>query len=252
MFFRPALRGASPINTVLNGPPGTGKTAAVRRIFAEVEETSRTAVPVLVSCQVDRTAYAVYGRMYLALFGQTPPPSGVPPGRLVERIAREANRRGAVLVVCLDDAGYLVREHVLNDLVAGILRMHEGYPGTRTGVVLTVSDAEVDLSRCLDAATRSVLQPSAISFPPYATEEIREILADRIRAGVYPGVFPPGALDCAAERTHACGDLRVGENGRMSYTVLRAAAETGIPATDGSGCGSKEGDDARDSGAGGG
>jgi len=130
-------------------------------------------VPVLVSCQVHRTAYVVYARVYLALFGHTPPESGIPLRRLSDRIARELNRRGAVLVVCLDDAGYLAAENVLSDLVAGILRMHEGYPGTRAGVMLVVSDVDVDLVRCLDPATRSVLQASEVYFPLYTPEEIR-------------------------------------------------------------------------------
>ncbi|EJG06170.1 orc1/cdc6 family replication initiation protein [Methanofollis liminatans DSM 4140] len=208
--LRPTLRGSAPLNTVLRGPPGTGKTTAVRRIFAEVEEATQAVVPVLVSCQVHRTAYAVFGQVYLALFGQVPPGSGVPLRRLMGRIAGELTARGAVLVVCLDDAGYLLPDNVLNDLLAGILRMHEGYPGTRAGVMLVVSDVDVDLVRCLDPATRSVLQASEVYFPLYTPEEIRGILADRIRAGLYPGVVPPAVLDLLVERTHACGDLRVG------------------------------------------
>lgn len=37
--LRPALRGARPINTIIRGQPGTGKTTCVNRIFAEFEET---------------------------------------------------------------------------------------------------------------------------------------------------------------------------------------------------------------------
>ncbi len=214
----PGMRGFSPLNTVLRGPPGTGKTTAVRRIFAEVEEATQRIVPVLVSCQVHRTVYAAFAQVHRALFGQTPPESGVPLTRLMGRIAGELTGRGAVLVVCLDDAGYIVPGGVLNDLLAGILRMPEGYPGTRTGVVLTLSEIDIDLSRCLDPATRSVLQASEVFFPLYTREETRGILADRIRAGLYPGVVPPAVLDLLVERTYGCGDLRVG-----LATIRRAA-----------------------------
>ncbi|NVO66828.1 ORC1-type DNA replication protein [Methanofollis tationis] len=231
--LRPTLQGARPINTVLRGPPGTGKTTAVRRIFAEVEEATRVAVPVLVSCQVHRTPYAVFGQVYLALFGQAPPASGIPLRRLMGRIARELTRRGAVLVVCLDDAGYLLPDNVLNDLLAGILRMPEGYPGTRTGVVLVVSGVDVDLVRCLDPATRSVLQASEVYFPLYTPGEIRAILSDRIRAGLYPGVVPPAALDLMVERTHACGDLRVGlEMVRLAAVAAEKEARRGVTTAD--------------------
>jgi len=231
--LRPAVRGSTPLNTVLRGPPGTGKTTAVRRIFAEVEEVTRVVVPVLVSCQLHRTAYAVYSQVYLALFGQAPPESGIPLRRLVGRITQELTRRGAVLVVCLDDAGYLVPENVLNDLLASILRMHEGYPGTRTGVVLTISDVGIDLVRCLDPATLSVLQASEVYFPLYTAGEVREILTHRIRAGLYPGVVPPAALDLLVERTNACGDLRVGlEMIRRAVIAAETDARTEVTEED--------------------
>jgi catechol 2,3-dioxygenase-like lactoylglutathione lyase family enzyme len=35
--LKPGLHGAGPLNTILRGIPGTGKTTAVRRIFAEVQ-----------------------------------------------------------------------------------------------------------------------------------------------------------------------------------------------------------------------
>ncbi|WP_067048863.1 ORC1-type DNA replication protein [Methanofollis ethanolicus] len=209
--LRPTLSyGASPLNTVLRGIPGTGKTTAVRRIFAEVEETTQTVVPVLVSCQTEKTEYAVFSRIFLALVGHLPPPSGVSTTRLMAGIAHALAERGAVLVVCLDDANELIPDGVLNQVLAPLLRMHEAWPGVRTGVVLTLSAPETDLARTLDPATRSVLQASEILFPPYAAAEVRGILADRIRAGLYPGVVPPAVLDLLVERTDACGDLRVG------------------------------------------
>jgi len=55
--LRPAVRGSRPLNTVVRGPPGTGKTTAVQKLFAELG--ARTAVrTVRVNCQVDSTRYA--------------------------------------------------------------------------------------------------------------------------------------------------------------------------------------------------
>ncbi|MDD4255770.1 MAG: ORC1-type DNA replication protein [Methanofollis sp.] len=209
--LRPTLSyGASPLNTVLRGIPGTGKTTAVRRIFAEAEETTQAVVPVLVSCQTEKTQYAVFSRIFLALFGHLPPPSGVSNTRLMAGVAHALVERGAVLVVCLDDANELIPDGTLGSVLAPLLRMHEAWPGARTGVVLTLSTPEADLSRALDRATRSVLQASEIVFPPYTAEEVRGILAERVRAGLYPGVMPPAVLDLVVERAMACGDLRVG------------------------------------------
>lgn len=206
----PAFSGASPLNTVLRGVPGTGKTTAVRRVFAEIAETTQRVVPAFVPCQTDQTVYATYGLIYSALFGHSPPESGISNRRILGRIAHALVEREAVLVVCLDDADMLVAGGVLKQVLAGILRMHEAWPGARAGVVLTVSDMDVDFSRVLNPATVSVLRASEVYFPPYTAAEVRGILADRIRAGLYPGVVTPAVLDLLVERTMACGDLRVG------------------------------------------
>jgi hypothetical protein len=61
----PGLQGSRPLNTILRGLPGTGKTTSVHRIFAEVEETTRRLVPVYVNCQNERTRFSVFSRIYL-------------------------------------------------------------------------------------------------------------------------------------------------------------------------------------------
>ncbi|TAJ43883.1 ORC1-type DNA replication protein [Methanofollis fontis] len=231
--FRPCLHGSTPLNTILRGVPGTGKTTAVRRIFAEVGEVCETVVPVLVPCQAHCTPYAVFSQIYLALFGQSPPGTGVPLRRVMARIAGDIAARGAVLVVCLDDAGHLLHAGVLDEVLASLLRIHEGYPGARAGVLLTLSDVDLDLSTALTPSTLSVLHASEVFFPPYSRQEIRGILADRVRAGLYPGVVPPAILDLMAERTDACGDLRVGlDMVRRAALAAEMEARTTVTAED--------------------
>lgn len=208
--LRPAVRGFSPLNTVLRGPPGTGKTTAVRRIFAEVREVTQRVVPVLISCQTEQAPNAIYSQIFRAIFGHMPPRSGVANERILEKVALRLIERKAALVVCLDDAHYLIPDGTLNRVLSAILRMYEAWPGTHTGVFLTISDLSTDFTRTLNPATLSVLHAANVYFMPYGAEEIREILLDRIRVGLYPGVVPPAALDYLVERTYACCDLRMG------------------------------------------
>jgi len=44
-LISPTLRGGSALSAVLRGPPGTGKTTTVLRIFREVTEETRQVVP---------------------------------------------------------------------------------------------------------------------------------------------------------------------------------------------------------------
>jgi len=231
--LRPAIRGVTPLNTVLRGPPGTGKTTAVRRLFAEVREITQRVVPVLVSCQKDRTRPAVFARLYEGIVGHKPPAVGVPYTKIVDEVGHLLAGRGAVLVVCLDDADALLPDGVLNEVLAAILRLHESSPGARTGVWMTVSCPALDLLRNLDRATFSVLCPNEVAFPPYTAAEVRGIMGERMQVGLYPGVVPPVVMDLLVERTMACGDLRIGlDLVKRSVLAAEEAARTAVTVED--------------------
>jgi len=119
---RPALQGGRPLNTVLRGPPGTGKTTCVNHIFAEIAETTRRVVPVMVNCRNEQTEFKAFVRIFETIFGHQPPLSGIPVRRLTDPIAQELRRRNAALLVCLDDANYLTRDHLLDRVLGPLLR----------------------------------------------------------------------------------------------------------------------------------
>jgi cell division control protein 6 len=60
--IRPGLRGGRPLNTVCKGLPGTGKTTSIRKLFAEIEETTKKLVPVYINCQIDNTKFTKSSR----------------------------------------------------------------------------------------------------------------------------------------------------------------------------------------------
>jgi len=207
---RPALFGSRPHNVVLKGLSGTGKTTSVRHIFSEIRETTQRIVPVYVNGQNDHTRFMVFTRIYETVFGHLPPTAGISLRRLLNEIGRSLQDRGKVLLVCLDDANYLLHEGVLNDTVFSILRLYEEFSGVRSGVILTVSNIETDFRKELDACVISTMQPTEIYFPPYSCDEVRTILQERIQQGVYAGVISSEVFDLIVERTMLSGDLRVG------------------------------------------
>ncbi|MCQ8894380.1 MAG: ORC1-type DNA replication protein [Methanolinea sp.] len=208
--IRPAIRGARPLNTVCRGVPGTGKTTSVKKLFAEIEETTKKIVPVYVNCQIDNTKFSVFSQVYRRLSGHLPPSSGTSFKQVFDAIARMLQKDEQVLLVALDDANYLLYENEINRVLYSLLRSHESYPGTRVGVILIVSDMDVDIARVVDARVSSVFRPTEIYFPPYTTEEIRTILGERVLQGLYPGCLPPEMFDLVVEQTQKSGDLRVG------------------------------------------
>ncbi|MFB6197487.1 MAG: ORC1-type DNA replication protein, partial [Halobacteriaceae archaeon] len=203
--LRPATRGSRPVNTMIRGPPGTGKTTAIQKLFAEL--SAKTGVrTVRVNCQVDSTRYAVFSRIFEELFEYEPPTSGVSFKKLFRQVAEKLVEDDEVLVVALDDVNYLFYENEASDALYSLLRSHEAYSGAKIGVSLVSSDLDLDMMDSLDGRVQSVFRPEEIYFPVYDEPEIVDILQDRIDAGFHEGVVPSEVLDRVAELTARTGD----------------------------------------------
>lgn len=208
--IRPGLRGGRPLNTVCKGLPGTGKTTSIRKLFAELEETTKKLVPVHVNCQIDNTKYAIVSQIYRKLSGHLPPASGTSFKQVFDSVARILQDEEIVLIVALDDANYLLYENEINRVLYTLLRSHETYEGTRISVIVIISDTDVDMSRVIDARVASVFQPTDIYFSPYGPEEVHEILKMRVNQGFFPNVISDELLRVVVEYTVNAGDIRVG------------------------------------------
>jgi len=208
--IRPGLRGGRPLNTICKGLPGTGKTTSIRKLFAEIEESTKKLVPVYVNCQIDNTKFAIISQIYRKLVGHLPPSSGTSFKQVFDAVARILIKDEIVLLVALDDANYLLYENEINKVLYTLLRSHESYEGTRIGVIVIVSDLDVDLTRAIDARVASVFRPAEIYFPPYENVEIHEIMKARAMQGLFQGVLSEEMLDLVVEQTLKSGDLRVG------------------------------------------
>ena len=209
-LLKPGLKGGRPLNAIIKGTPGTGKTTSVRKIFSDLDDIDSMMVPVQVNCQIENTRFSILSEIYKRLAGHSPSAAGNSFKRVFESIAQAMIEQNRVVVVALDDANYLLVENELNKILYILLRSHEAYPGTRVGVIVIISDMEVDLSREIDSRVRSVFAPTEIYFPPYAEPEVYNILRERVLQGFYPGVLSDEMLKLIAAHTMASGDLRVG------------------------------------------
>ncbi|TKX39147.1 AAA family ATPase, partial [Halorubrum sp. SD690R] len=119
--LRPAVRGSRPLNTVIRGPPGTGKTTAVQKLFGELGVEAPDVRTVRVNCQVDSTRYAVFSRLFQSVFDYEPPSSGVSFKKLFEQVTDRLVEEDEVLIVALDDVNYLFYENEASDTMYSLL-----------------------------------------------------------------------------------------------------------------------------------
>ncbi|ELZ95096.1 cell division control protein 6 [Haloferax mucosum ATCC BAA-1512] len=207
--LRPAVRGSRPLNTMVRGPPGTGKTTAVQKLFGELGTQSGVRT-VRVNCQVDSTRYAVFSRVFEHIFEYEPPSSGISFKKLFGQITDRLVEDDEVLAVALDDVNYLFYENEATDTLGSLLRAHEAQSGARIGVIIISSDLSLDVIDELDGRVQSVFRPEEVFFPRYDVDEIVDILRGRTKRGFHEDVIGAPELDQVAEFTADSGDLRVG------------------------------------------
>ncbi|MDS0297435.1 ORC1-type DNA replication protein [Halogeometricum sp. S1BR25-6] len=207
--LRPAVRGSRPLNTTVRGPPGTGKTTAVQKLYGELGAQSGVRA-VRVNCQVDSTRYAVFSRIFEHIFEYEPPSSGISFKKLFGQITDRLVEEDEVLAVALDDVNYLFYENEASDTLYSLLRAHETHSGARIGVIIVSSDLALDVIDELDGRVQSVFRPEEVYFPVYGVDEIVDILRGRAKRGFHDSVVGAPELDRVAELTAESGDLRVG------------------------------------------
>ncbi|AEH36212.1 ORC1-type DNA replication protein [Halopiger xanaduensis] len=208
--LRPAVRGSRPLNVMVRGPPGTGKTTAIQKLFDEVGAQTSDVRTIRVNCQVNATRYSVFSRLFEGTFDYEPPSSGISFKKLFGQIAEKLVEEDKVLVVALDDVNYLFYENEASDTLYSLLRAHEEYPGAKIGVVVVSSDPALDVIDELDSRVQSVFRPEDVYFPVYDQPEIVDILEERVKRGFHDGVIGRDTLEYVAELTADSGDLRVG------------------------------------------
>ncbi|ADB62496.1 orc1/cdc6 family replication initiation protein [Haloterrigena turkmenica DSM 5511] len=208
--LRPAVRGSRPLNVMVRGPPGTGKTTAIQKLFDEVGAQTSDVRTIRVNCQVNATRYSVFSRLFEGTFDYEPPSSGISFKKLFGQIAEKLVEEDKVLVVALDDINYLFYENEASDTLYSLLRAHEEYPGAKIGVVVVSSDPALDVIDELDSRVQSVFRPEDVYFPVYDQPEIVDILEERVTRGFNDGVIGRDTLEYVADLTADSGDLRVG------------------------------------------
>ncbi|HOP09833.1 MAG TPA: AAA family ATPase, partial [Candidatus Methanofastidiosa archaeon] len=77
-LMKPGIRGGKPHNTLVIGPPGTGKTTTIHFLFDEIESVSDKMVTVHINCKLSNTKFSVMSDIHKRIFGYRPPDTGVP------------------------------------------------------------------------------------------------------------------------------------------------------------------------------
>ena len=209
LSLRPALLGGKPTNNIILGPPATGKTTAIKKLFDMAElDCDDEIVCVYINCQLHSTKFDIFSQIHMKLFGHRPPETGVPFARVYNKIMTELYDSNKALIVALDDINHLFQGNTISTVFYEILRAHESFEGVRTGIFAVLSD--IEFRYALDKTVGSIFNANEIHFNPYTYDETFKILQERARLGFYPDVISDELIDMITEYTYERGDLRLG------------------------------------------
>ena len=193
--IKPLFAKRSGRNLVIHGPPGVGKTVALKHIFRELEETTDEIVPIYLNCWQKNTTYKIFEEICHELgwaFTQNKNTA-----ELLKVI--EAKSKNKALVLCFDEIDkaedydflYLLLERILSKTIL---------------LVTNFSDWLKDL----DMRIKSRLVPDQLEFKEYSVQETLEILKQRLDFAFFPGVWDSAALMAIGDKTAQYKDIRTG------------------------------------------
>lgn len=207
--LKPGLRGGKPLNLLLSGGAGSGKTTAVKFMFKEVQEVSGKLIGVYINCEDFSTPYAVLAKIYQGLFGYMPPSTGKPIEEIKDAVFRKLEKEEKSLMVVLDELDRLFLEKCADKVLVDLLKAHSSYGYDKVGVIaIMIEGGQIAF---LEEKARSIFNPGRVEFSAYKKKEIYDILEKRVKYGFYDGVVSEKILKEVVKRTfNAGGDIRVG------------------------------------------
>ncbi|MDP2925699.1 MAG: ORC1-type DNA replication protein [Nanoarchaeota archaeon] len=200
--INPAVNKKRPVNCMLSGPPATGKTTSIKKIFEEINGYSHI-IKVYINGRVHNTNFRVFSEIHRSIFKYTPPESGVAVTTLYQKICEGLKSENKILLIAIDDCIFLEEA---DEIIYELSRANEIYPGIKIGIIAVLNEKEKYI---IEEKSSSVFCPCVIEYFPYTEDEIFEILKLRAKFGFYPGVISEELLKIIAEHSIDY-DLRFG------------------------------------------
>jgi cell division control protein 6 len=214
--FREGLAKGLPYHCLVTGGVGSGKTALVRRLAADLERAGRLGDLSVRSAYVNCWRRASDRTVMLDLLRSVKvslPDRGYSLSEMMDVFEQGTRRNPQHLVVLLDEASALVRQET--KLVYLLSRSRE----VELGSISLVLVASEDLFPFLDAPSRSSFGVThRLPLSPYDRAALTDILEERAKLALRPGSVDRDVLDQIARIAAASGDAR------FALEVLAGAA----------------------------
>lgn len=193
--IKPLFAGRQGKNLLIFGPPGIGKTVAMRHVFRELEEKTEEIQPLYVNCWQKNTTYKILVELCEQLgyrFTQNKKTD-----ELMQIVARMVNKGSAIFA--FDEIDKVTDFDFLYFLLENIDRK----------CIFLITNYKEKLTE-VDERIVSRLTPELLEFKEYNSNETKGILKQRIDFAFVPGVWDLDAFELVSSKTYSLKDIRSG------------------------------------------
>ncbi|NYT11668.1 MAG: AAA family ATPase [Methanomassiliicoccales archaeon] len=210
MLFRPVLEGGASQTAFLIGSVGTGKTAMTKRFcldFADEYRKRGGAIDFLVvNCRQRSSENAVLLRL-VTHFDEGYPDRGFSSAEMLRAIRRHVNKKKLHLIVVLDEADVLLKKGS-GDLIYNLSRFDEETVGGKGSISLILVSQRYVLDMLDPASLSTFRRANAINFDRYSSDELKDIITDRVELAFFQDTVRDDSLDLIADIASEWGDAR--------------------------------------------
>ena len=204
--FEPVLKGRKPLNVVLLGGTGTGKTVTAKYVLKELEEYSDRAKSLYINCFEFNSRPAVLTAIANFL-GQAVPRRGLATDETYSKVLEALKKINFVPLIILDEVDQLLQKQEGSSLLYDLLRVIE-FGKAHIGIILISNDFA--FSSRLEQRVKSSLAQHTITFEQYSPLQLKDILRERVQFAFLPGKLEEEVINVSA--AHAAkkgGDARI-------------------------------------------
>ena len=211
----PILKQSTPPNLLVYGEPGTGKTLVIKTILGKIQtrvEKSNFPIKLVYSNSKDQsntTGLLVSLGRQIGLDKDQLPSNGLSISDVFNRLLEKINNDELNVIFVIDEIDYLAElvqktgKDILYQLTRANERLEQG------SLSLVGISNNLTFKENLDPRVISSLGEEEVIFGPYKTEQIEEILQERIKDAFLENSVESGAIKlCAAKAGGEHGDAR--------------------------------------------
>ncbi len=211
-YFKPVIEkpGDYSQRVSIIGAIGSGKTAIALK-FGEMVKVYSTQKNlnleyVHVNCRRARSAFLTLLEI-VRKFNPHIPVRGFSSEEILNMLTEILNRKRLYLIVTLDEIDFVIRKDG-PDLLYDLTRLTDDEIDMKERVSIITIVRDIAFRTMLDESTLSTLRQNTIFLEPYTEDQLRDIIADRVKEAFYEDVVSKEATDLIADIASKNGDAR--------------------------------------------